>query len=194
MGVPTNGWFIISINGKSTKMDDLGVPLFQKTPISSHQCGHQEWWPAVAGQALQLAVFAWFEATPWNGHNLQPQNDHKMFTRLYTLNIYIFNHIHHIESYKLNTIDVSCYPKDAVPSWILSLQPMAGEPGRQQITEMRPQRILSFLGLENGMSCRYAPCMENLPTLGKCWQIYHTWSIGVGALQGHVTFHYMFIQ
>jgi len=65
-----------------------------------------------------------------------PKNDHKMFTRLYTLNIYIFNHIHHIESYKLNTIDVSCYPKDAVPSWILSLQPMAGEPGRQQITEM----------------------------------------------------------
>ena len=117
MGVPTNGWFIISINGKSTKMDDLGVPLFQKTPISSHQCGHQEWWPAVAGQALQLAVFAWFEATPWNGHNLQPQKwSQNVHATIYTKYL-------HIQSY--------------TPYWIIQIE--------HNWCFMLPQRRCSFM-------------------------------------------------
>ena len=121
-----------------TKMDDLGVPLFQKTPISSHQWGHQGWWPAVAGQALQLAVFAWFEATPWNGHKLQPQKwSQHVHATIYTINIYVILHIQSYTPCWIIQIEhkfcVSCCPKDALAFF----QAMAGEPAsRQQITEM----------------------------------------------------------
>ena len=35
IGVPQNGWFITE---HPIKLDDLGVPLFSETPISSPRC------------------------------------------------------------------------------------------------------------------------------------------------------------